>query len=113
VFDEAGDDEPAVDPTRFRPAGEPLAGHWASPVRDWDEEPEERLLAAETRALVGAAIAELPSGQRAVITMRDVEGCAADEVCNVIGLTETNQRVLLHRARSRVRRALEAYLDRA
>jgi RNA polymerase sigma-70 factor (ECF subfamily) len=100
-----GGDEPAVDPGRF------LAdGAWASPPQRWDALPEERLLAAETRAVVDDAIAALPRNQRLVITLRDVEGWPVDEIRNVLGLTETNQRVLLHRARSKVRAALEDYL---
>jgi RNA polymerase sigma-70 factor (ECF subfamily) len=83
-------------------------GHWATrPVR-WA--PEERLLGAETREVVSRALDALPASQRAVISLRDVEGWTAEEVRNALGLSETNQRVLLHRARSRVRRALDHYL---
>lgn len=108
---ETEDDEAAVDPDRFLPPGHEDAGHWASQLRDWRETPEDVLLAQETRAHVQRAIADLPPGQRLVITMRDIEGWSAAEVCNALTLTETNQRVLLHRARSRVRRALECYLE--
>jgi RNA polymerase sigma-70 factor (ECF subfamily) len=94
--------EPAVEQERFG-----RAGHWSSPPRAW---PEERLLGAETRAVLERAIAALPPVQRTVISLRDVEGWSAEEVRNVLELSETNQRVLLHRARSRVRRALEQYL---
>jgi RNA polymerase sigma-70 factor, ECF subfamily len=69
------------------------------------------LVPPETRALIEAAIAALPAGQRQVITLRDVEGWPSEEVCNVLQISETNQRVLLHRARSRVRAALERYFD--
>lgn len=101
------DDAPAVDPDRFRPAGEQWAGGW----KTFPEAlPEERLLAQETREMIAAAIETLPDGQRAVITLRDVEGWSAEEVCNVLGLSESNQRVLLHRARSKVRQALEDFL---
>jgi RNA polymerase sigma-70 factor, ECF subfamily len=72
---------------------------------------EERLLSDETRAVVQRAIDALPPNQRLVITMRDVEGWPAEEVCNVLSITETNQRVLLHRARSKVRAQLERYLE--
>lgn len=106
-----GDNEPAVDPERFLPEGHPYAGHWTAFPRDWQQTPEERLLSAETRALVRQAIAALPPNQRVVITMRDVDGWPAEEVCNVLAISETNQRVLLHRARSKVRRALARYLD--
>src|SRR5207244_11013829 len=101
--------ERAVEPERFQPDGR-WAGHWAAPPSPWTEIPENRLLSAETRELVSRAIADLPPAQATVITMRDVEGFGSDEVRNVIDLSETNQRVLLHRARSKVRRALEDYL---
>jgi RNA polymerase sigma-70 factor, ECF subfamily len=98
-------DGPAVDPDRFS------AGAWASPPTPWEDVPEDRLLSLETRAAVERAIEALPPGQRTVIDLRDVQGLSADEVCNVLGITETNQRVLLHRARAKVRAALESYLD--
>jgi RNA polymerase sigma-70 factor, ECF subfamily len=100
--------EPAVEPERFLPPDhERWPGHWASKPTPW---PEEELLAAETRAVVERAIETLPPTQRAVISLRDVEGWTADEARNALGVSETNQRVLLHRARSKVRRALEDYL---
>jgi RNA polymerase sigma-70 factor, ECF subfamily len=100
--------EPAVDPDRFLDADhERFPGHWSSPPRAM---PEERLLAAETRGVIAAAIDELPAAQRAVISLRDVAGWDSAEVCNALDLTEVNQRVLLHRARAKVRRALEDYL---
>jgi RNA polymerase sigma-70 factor, ECF subfamily len=102
---------PAVEPERFLPAGHRWAGHWASPPRSLADVPEERLLSAETRAEVERAVELLPPAQRAVITLRDVEGMTAAETCQLLGLTEGNQRVLLHRARSKVRRALERYMD--
>ena len=104
---------PAVEPERFLPAGHRWAGHWASPPRSWGDVPEERLLSAETRAEVERAVERLPPAQRAVITLRYVEQMTAAETCQLLGLTEGNQRVLLHRARSGVRRALERYLDEA
>jgi RNA polymerase sigma-70 factor (ECF subfamily) len=102
--------EPAVEPDRFLPADSDWPGHWASFPRHWDEVPEERLASAETLAVVRAAIDTLPPSQREVITLRDVEGWSSDEVCNALEISATNQRVLLHRARSKVRRALEEYL---
>jgi RNA polymerase sigma-70 factor (ECF subfamily) len=102
--------EPAVAPDRFLPAGEEWAGHWVSPPAAWSTTPEAALLSAEVRREIARAIAALPPNQQAVITLRDVEGWASDEVCNVLRLSQTNQRVLLHRARSRVRRSLERYL---
>ena len=107
---DALDDEPAVDPGRFLDSGHRWAEHWSSgPVR-WDDAPESRLLARETRAVVEDAIAALPDGQRAVISLRDIEGWSSEEVCELFSISEVNQRVLLHRARSRVRAALETYL---
>ena len=102
---DAVDGEPSVDPDRFL-----VDGAWATPPVRWDGVPETQLLSAETRGVIDRAIAELPPGQRAVITLGDVEGWPAAEIRNVLGLTETNQRVLLHRARSKVRAALEDYL---
>jgi RNA polymerase sigma-70 factor, ECF subfamily len=104
----AADDEPAVDPDRFQGPEDRSPGHWASPPRGWG--PEERLLGSETREVIDAAIAELPPSQAIVITMRDVDGFTSEETCNALDISETNQRVLLHRARSKVRQALEDYL---
>jgi RNA polymerase sigma-70 factor (ECF subfamily) len=102
-----GDGGPAVDPDRFLPADDPeWPGHWgASPAAF----PEARLLAAEAAGVARTAIAALPARQQAVITLRDVEGLSAEEACLALGLSEENQRVLLHRARSRVRAELEEY----
>jgi RNA polymerase sigma-70 factor (ECF subfamily) len=100
--------EAAVEPERFLPDDHPQhPGAWALPPRDL---PEERLLAAETRGVIAAAIEQLPASQRAVISLRDVEGWSSDEVRNALDISEVNQRVLLHRARSKVRRALEEYI---
>jgi RNA polymerase sigma-70 factor (ECF subfamily) len=101
------DVEPAVDAERFLPAGVEWAGHWASPPPSWELAPEDVYLSKEVRGEIEAAIAALSPNQRAVITLRDIEGWDAAEVCNALGLSQTNQRVLLHRARSRVRQALE------
>jgi len=113
-FGEADEsDEPAVDPSRFNEgAGTRWEGHWASPPVLWNE-PEERLLSAETRAVIGRAIDALPPVQRQVITLRDVQECTSEETCEILEITEANQRVLLHRARSRVRQALELHLKGA
>jgi RNA polymerase sigma-70 factor (ECF subfamily) len=100
--------EAAVDADRFLgPDDERYPGHWSSPPRHL---PEERLLAAETREQIAAAIDELPAAQRAVISLRDIAGWSAEEVRNALDLSDVNQRVLLHRARAKVRRALEDYL---
>jgi RNA polymerase sigma-70 factor (ECF subfamily) len=97
------EDATAVDVDRFA-----SDGHWSAPPGGV---PEERLLAREARATIEAAIEALPPNQRAVITLRDLEGLSAEEACNVLGLSETNQRVLLHRARAKVRAAFERYLE--
>jgi RNA polymerase sigma-70 factor (ECF subfamily) len=97
---------------RFFPAGRDFAGHWSSLPRDWSALPEARVESAETRAVIDRAIAALPRQQRAVITLRDIEGWPSDAIRNALGVSETNQRVLLHRARGKVRRALEEYFGR-
>jgi RNA polymerase sigma-70 factor (ECF subfamily) len=102
---------PAVDPDRFRPPDHRWAGHWAVPPRNWAYLPEEKLLAGETIDVVRAAIDELPPRQKQVIVLRDVEGWPPEEVCQALGLSDGNQRILLHRARSSVRAALERHLD--
>ena len=106
LFTEMGEEEPgerAVEPSRFLPSGS-----WRDPPLPWDPDSlEERAASAQLLEQVRNAIEELPEGQRAVVLLRDVEGCTAEEACNILGLSETNQRVLLHRGRSRVRRALE------
>lgn len=110
--DEAAGDEPSVPPERFLlDEQDPSRGYWASTPRDWSALPEERLLSTEARAAITRAIVALPPAQREVITLRDVEGCAADEVCEALAITPGNQRVLLHRARAKVRRALEGYIE--
>jgi RNA polymerase sigma-70 factor, ECF subfamily len=108
-----GDDEPAVDPDRFRGPDDPYPGHWlpGSAPSDWTQLPEEVLGARETFAVVTAAVAELPEAQRTVIALRDIHGYSSDEVCDALDVTAGNQRVLLHRARSHVRQALERHLD--
>src|SRR5690348_727147 len=110
VSQEAEGDEPAVEPERFRPAGDKWPGGWVSAPQHWGEVPDERMLALETRERIHIAIEALPPAQRAVITLRDIEGWDADEVSGHLGVTDGNQRVLLHRARSKVRAALERYL---
>ncbi|HLZ72475.1 MAG TPA: sigma-70 family RNA polymerase sigma factor [Dehalococcoidia bacterium] len=107
LFDaEGAPPEVAMDPAYFGSSSH----HWATKPESWEGAPEAQLLAGETRARIDQAIAALPPAQREVITLRDVQGFASDEVCNILGVSESNQRVLLHRARSKVRRALSAYL---
>jgi RNA polymerase sigma-70 factor (ECF subfamily) len=101
--------ELAVEPGRFFSADQPWPGHWISFPVDWRGMPEECLLSQETRACIEQAIESLPSTQRTVIILRDIEGWASEEVCALLGLSEANQRVLLHRARSKVRGVLEKY----
>ena len=105
-------DEPTVDPSRFHASGR-NEGHWTSMVQSWEGLPEERLLSGETRERVRTAIEALPINQRTVITLRDVEGWEAADVCTALEISEANQRVLLHRARAKVRQALERYFEGA
>jgi RNA polymerase sigma-70 factor, ECF subfamily len=104
-------EDAAVDRERFRGPGDAFPGHWRAYPANWNSVPEEVLHERDTLRVAMDAIAELPPAQRAVITMRDVQGCRPEEVCVVLELTDGNQRVLLHRARSRVRAALERHLD--
>jgi RNA polymerase sigma-70 factor, ECF subfamily len=103
-------DEPAVDPDRFQSDDDAWPGHWATPPRPW-QRPERRLLSLEARDHLKDALDELPERQRVVVTLRDVEGLDADEVCDLLGLSPENQRVLLHRGRARLRTALESYVE--
>jgi len=107
---EGDDDGPTVDADRFHDSGR-YAGHWTSAPSRWSELPESRLVGKETIGVAQAAIDALPESQRTVITLRDVDGWSSEEVRNVLGLSESNQRVLLHRARAKVRRALDSYLE--
>jgi RNA polymerase sigma-70 factor (ECF subfamily) len=106
--DGGGDDGDgaSVDPARFAPDGA-----WASPPRHWEDDPEVALRSKEARRLVEEAIDRLPERQKIVITLRDLEGLSSDEVRNALDLSETNQRVLLHRARAKVRAALEDWIE--
>jgi RNA polymerase sigma-70 factor (ECF subfamily) len=103
-------DEPAVSPDRFQREGDAWPGHWAVPPRPW-EDPERRLQSLEARDRLRAAIGALPDTQQAVLTLRDVEGLGADEVCELLDLSPGNQRVILHRARACVRIELERYFE--
>ena len=102
-------DGSAVDPSRFLDAGHPRwPHHWAVEPVVW-RTPEDELLALETRDVILHAIDALPPAQREVLVLRDLDELTGAETCNILGLTDTHQRVLLHRARSRVRAALEGY----
>jgi RNA polymerase sigma-70 factor (ECF subfamily) len=108
-----GDAEaPSVDPDRFQTDDEAWPGHWATPPRPW-QKPERRLLSLEARERLKMALAQLPERQRLTIALRDIEGRSAEEVCQALGLSQENQRVLLHRGRSRLRAVLEEYVDAA
>lgn len=108
------DTGPAVEPDRFLPPGDGHApGAWAAAPSDWRTVPEDRLLARETLDRLGDAISGLPARQRAVVVLRDVEGHSPADVCTALGVSEANQRVLLHRGRAKVRAALATYLDEA
>ena len=111
LSDPADDDGPAVDADRFEPGGSRWAGHWSTYPTRFGELPEEQLLSKEAAEVARAAIDALPENQRTVINLRDVEGWDAADVCELLDISEVNQRVLLHRARSKVRQALERELD--
>jgi RNA polymerase sigma-70 factor, ECF subfamily len=105
-------DAPTWDPALFHSPDDGGAGQWSSLPNDWSGVPEDRLLSAETRAVVMRAIDRLPPMQAEVIRLHDIAGWTSEEVRNALDLTQTNQRVLLHRARAKVRRALDDYLER-
>lgn len=105
------EDGPAVPCERFQPEGHQWAGHWSSAPRSFVL--DDPAVSAEARMLISAAIAALPENQREVMTLRDVEGFSSEQVCNVLSLSDMNQRVLLHRARAKVRAALEERLGGA
>ncbi len=102
-----GDAEAAVDAYRFDEAGA-----WAAPPEQWIEDVDDRLRAGKLAGRIRSAIAELPARQREVVTLRDVEGLSSNEVCHVLEISDGNQRVLLHRGRSRVRQVLETEFGR-
>jgi RNA polymerase sigma-70 factor (ECF subfamily) len=105
--------ERAVSPDRFFGEDHPRwARMWSTPVDGWDGVPERELLSGEAVEQFRAAVAELPSRHAVVITLRDIEGWSAEEVCGALGISRANERVLLHRARSKVRGVLEEYFGR-
>jgi RNA polymerase sigma-70 factor (ECF subfamily) len=108
LTEELGEGTPSVAPGRF--AGPPGRGAWSDPPARWSELPDERLLAQSTFDQVNALAAELSENQRRVFVLRDIHGMSPAEVCDLLELSEVNQRVLLHRARSRIRAGLEADL---
>jgi len=100
-----GDAGPVVDRSRFD-----VSGHWMSPPQHWVEDAEDRLLAESLASRIRTALGQLPLRQRTVVMLRDVDGLSSEEVCEVLEISEGNQRVLLHRARSRLRQELEIEL---
>lgn len=111
LSDEGDADEPTVDPSRFGGAGSADPGYWITYPNSWDQVPEEQLLSDEVRQIIQTAINMLPAMQKQVITLRDVEDFDAEQACSMLGITDSNQRVLLHRARAAVRQQVERYLD--
>lgn len=109
-----GPDEAAVDPSRFRPPDDSRwPGHWADPPADWGSDAEARLLGRETQEVIASAMEALAPAQRLVMALRDLEGWDSADVCATLEISPGNQRVLLHRARSRVRASLERYFQEA
>jgi RNA polymerase sigma-70 factor (ECF subfamily) len=98
----------AVDPIRFD-----AKGHWADPLDRWTEESEDRLDAATWRPVLQSGLEDLPPRQRQVVVLRDMEGLSSDEVCDVLDISIGNQRILLHRGRTRLREILEAQIAKA
>lgn len=111
-FESLGDDsEEPIDPSRFHQSGE-WAGHWAFPPQPWDDQTPEKLLASQQAVnAMNKAIEALPRTLKDVLILRDVEGVEAKEVCDILKISETNLYVRLHRARERVRQAVETYLE--
>lgn len=105
--------ESSVDPDRFQGGDGRFPGGWISFPERWDEQPESRYLSAEGVEIARSAVAALPAAQREVVSLRDLEGWSSDEVCESLGISPGNQRVLLHRGRSRVRAALEQAMAEA
>jgi RNA polymerase sigma-70 factor (ECF subfamily) len=107
--DATHDGDPTVDPARFRGAGDPWPHHWTSAGLPavWQPPPEDAAVAAEVRRQLRTAMDELPARQRTVVELRDVHGLTADEVCERLGVSAANQRILLHRGRARLRARLE------
>jgi RNA polymerase sigma-70 factor (ECF subfamily) len=103
-----GDPGRAVDPSRFD-----ATGAWAAPPEHWIEDADDRMHAAKLASRLRSAIDDLPERQREVVTLRDVDGLSSEEVCSVLAISEGNQRVLLHRGRSRLRQVIETEYGRA
>jgi RNA polymerase sigma-70 factor, ECF subfamily len=106
-------EEAAVSGDRFWDSGHQWAGHWSHPPSPWSDLPADRVVGAEIRRIIDETVGVLPANQRAVVTLRDIHSWTSGEVCDLLGVSEGNQRVLLHRGRSRVRSALERYFAEA
>jgi RNA polymerase sigma-70 factor (ECF subfamily) len=104
------EDGEGIDPNRFRAAADPFPGHWTTYPQTWRVLPDEAIGMNETLSVVQSAIDALPEMQRLVVTLRDIEGWGSAEVATALGLTDANERVLLHRARTKVRAVLERHL---
>ncbi len=107
--EEAEANDPSVDPSRFHRLPF-VRDKWKSSPAEWGRSPEDLLVAGETRRFIVDAVAVLPTAQQEVIRLRDIDGCTSEEVCELLGITAGNQRVLLHRARSKVRGQLELHI---
>jgi RNA polymerase sigma-70 factor (ECF subfamily) len=101
------EDAQAVDPARFD-----AQGHWADPVVPWTERSDNRLDAAKWSPILSAAISQLPDRQRQIVMLRDVEGLSSAEACDVLGISVGNQRILLHRGRTRLREVVEFEMEK-
>jgi RNA polymerase sigma-70 factor (ECF subfamily) len=104
----SGAQHQSVDPDRLMAEGRP--GHWTTPPPDWQRLPADQFESQETLDTIDNAIKQLPPAQQEVVTLRDVHGWTADEVCNTLGISSVNQRVLLHRGRTALRTVLEEHL---
>ena len=111
--DGAGEGEPTIAPERFQGPDGRHPGHWATFPTRWHDHPEIRSVAHETLTVVRDALEQLPPAQQEVVRLRDLEGWTSFEVCNALDISETNQRVLLHRGRAKLRAALEDYFAEA